>query len=273
MPEEGLTPSFFQLNCFAEFYEEVANIKLAIAEGRLGAYLAVGDEVPPTQAVDLASRVSGKLTSFLRQQAQTVSKNSSEATHRAYGVTQYIMAALADEIFILEIDWTGRKVWLDVLMEYKLFRTRDAGKQFFQLAERLLNAHQRSPQHIDLAAVLLLALQLGFKGFYRGEEGEATLEVLREKLHRLVNTDRPKRDTAAFPEAYQQLVVGKNEERIAPLRPWYWAGAIALGVYLVVSTSVWFALLRPFNTEVGHSVIAVKKTATSVEQSGEQAGN
>lgn len=251
MRDEVSSPSFL-LGCFAAFYEEIASIRLALAEGRLPAYLATGDETPPTLGADLAARVSARLADLLRQQARAVRRDGTAMEVKAHTMAQYVMAALADEIFILELDWAGSEAWLDVLIEYKLFQSNKAGRQFFEFASQILRPQARSTLHTDLVSVFLLALQLGFKGMYRGHQGEATLRSYRQQLYRLLNVgDRDHRRHPAFFQAYQHRLSGDKDERLAPLTPWYALGRIALASYLALSTVVWLVLLQPFQSTFG----------------------
>lgn len=251
MPEYAVRP-FFLLTRFAEFFEEVARLKIAIAEGRLGAVLAVGDEPPPTAPGELAARVSSRLTGVLQAQAKDVARNGTEGEIKAHRMALYAMAALADELFILEVDWAGRGAWLDVLIEHKLFRSRNAGVRFFDIAEQLLATREHGALHIDLAAVFLLALQLGFKGQYRGAQSEVLIEALRERLFRVVERDHVHHEHGvAFPQTLQHLQSASEPARLAPLTPWYMAGAMALVAYLVISSLLWFYLMEPFRQVLG----------------------
>lgn len=242
----------FLLARFAEFFEVVAGFKLAIAEGRLGAALAVGDEVPPSEPRDLAARISGRLASVLRSQQKELSRTGTPAEIKAHRIAVYIMAALADELFILELEWVGREAWLDVLLEYQLFRSRNAGAHFFDIARQMLETRTRDPLRVDLAAVMVLALQLGFKGQCRGELGEKTLRELRERLFRLVERERGARVPApAFPQALAHLQAGGTPARVAPLTPWYMGALVVLLAYLAVSSGLWLTLIEPFRRAVG----------------------
>ncbi len=246
MPERTGAPLFL-LARFAEFYESVASIKLAIAEGRLGAMLAVGDEPPPTDPRELAARASSRLAARLRTQSKDIEHTGTPDEVEAHRTALYVMAALADEVFVLELDWPGRDAWLDTLLEYRIFRSRDAGVRFFDLADRLLTTRTHDTLRLDLAAVMVLALQLGFKGQYRGEHCAEKLHAVREGLFRLVEREHGTRlHGPAFPQAGQHLLNGGTAARLAPLTPWYMAGLIALVAYLIVSSSVWLALIEPF---------------------------
>jgi len=246
MPDRDSRSLFLQ-SCFAEFYEVVAGIKMAIHEGRLPLMLSVGDAPPPTASADIAAMVSGQLAGVLRRQASRVARECSPGAVRAYRIAAYAMAALADEIFVLEVDWVSRDAWLEVLLEYKLFKSRTAGRQVFEVTRKLLEQTVHNELHIDLAAVLLMVLQLGFKGQYRGEHGEAALRDLRTRLFAMVRKgDARARIELAFPQAYNNLMSDAAPARLAPLTPWYIAGAIVLAMYLLVSTAAWLRLTQPF---------------------------
>lgn len=251
MPERTGAPLFL-LARFAEFYETVAGIKLAIREGRLGALLAVGDEPAPTDPRDLAARVSGLLDSVLRGQGLETARNGTPDDIKSHRMAQYIMAALADELFILELDWAGRESWLDVLLEYKLFGTRNAGERFFEVANKLLETRVRDPLRVDMAAVMLLALQLGFKGQFRGAHGDGELRKLRARLFALVEREQGARvHGELFPQALRQLLADGKPARLAPLTPWYMGGLLVLLGYLVISSVLWLKLIEPFRQAVG----------------------
>jgi type VI secretion system protein ImpK len=246
MPDRD-SRSFFLLSCFAEFYEVVADIKAAIREGRLSLMLRVGDQPPPTESADIAAMVSGQLAGVLHRQLGRVAREFPPGTVRAHRVAVYAMAALADEIFVLELDWIGREAWLDALLEYKLFKSRKAGRQVFSLAQQLLDLSVCNALHLDLASVLLMVLQLGFKGQHRGERGAVILRELRTRLFAMLrNTEARERIRLAFPQAYQNLVTSSAPMRLAPLTPWYIGGGVAAALYLIVSTLVWLSLTQPF---------------------------
>jgi type VI secretion system protein ImpK len=246
MPDRAFGP-FFLLSCFAEFYEVVADIKLAVREGRLPTMLRVGDLPAPTGSADIAAMISGQLAGVIRRQSSRVNRECSPGAVRAYRIAAYAMAALADEIFVLELDWAGHDAWLDVLVEYKLFKSRTAGSQLFSVTQKLLDMPVRNALHLDLASVLLMTLQLGFKGQHRGVHGETTLRDLRTRLFAVLRTgDAGEHLRVAFPQAYQNLAGASVPVRLAPLTPWYVAGGIALLLYLVVSTLVWLHLTQPF---------------------------
>ncbi len=251
MPERTGAPLFL-LARFAEFFESVVDSKQAISEGRLGAVLSVGDEPQPTDPRELAARLSSRLAAVLRLQEKEVVRTGKPTEIDAHRKAMYVMAAVTDEIFILEVDWPGRDAWLEVLVEYNLFQSRNAGNRFFQMADELLAAQIPDPLQVDLAAVMVMALQLGFKGQYRGARDDSELHALRNRLFRLVEREHGGRAMdSAFPQTLQQLQAGGTPERLAPLTPWYTGGIVLLIVYLVISSGMWLWLIEPFRSTVG----------------------
>jgi type VI secretion system protein ImpK len=206
------------------------------------------------RGADLALRVSSRLAGILRAQVRDVAGRGTTTEIEAYTTAQYVMAALADEIFILdpELPWAGRDAWLEVLLEQKLFHTRDAGQRFFLSADQILRAPERTALHTELASVFLLALQLGFKGRYRGEHGAETLRDYRRQLYNFTRQQSVADPSQpAFLQAYQHLLQEEQEERYAPLSRWFALGRVALLGYLVVSSLVWLALMYPFEKAFG----------------------
>lgn len=251
MPERTGAPLFL-LARFAEFFASVVDSKRAISEGRLGAVLSVGDEPQPTDPRELAARLSARLAAVLRLQEKEVARTGKPTEIDAHRKAMYVMAAVTDEIFILEVDWPGRDAWLDLLLEYNLFQSRNAGNRFFQMADELLATQIPDPLQVDLAAVMVMALQLGFKGRHRGLLSDAELDALRNRLYKLVEREHGALAAGiAFPQTMQALQAGGTPERLAPLSPWYTAGAVVLIVYLAVSSVLWLWLLEPFRRAVG----------------------
>lgn len=241
------------LDRFTAFYEALAGVKQALADGRLAAFLARDGQEPARDPVELAAALSGYLRQFLENQAKEVRDVSTETVCKAYRMAQFVMAALADELLLLEVSWEGREAWLHFLLEQKLFRTSSAGEKFFSFAEALIESRARDRLRRDLACVFLLALKLGFQGQYRGRQGVVELDQLRRRLLQFINAGR--RDTAdaepMFAQAYLYPLSEKEQSRLAPMRRWYRWGGIALLVYLLLSTGVWMTAVYSFTHSLG----------------------
>lgn len=239
------------LERYADFYEEVARIKLAIREGNLPLYLAGNSEQPQTNGIDQAAMISQRLKSRMLDQLKRVRQSGTKAEIEAYRMALYVMAAQADELFILGISWDGKDAWQEYLLERSLFGSATAGRDFFRILARLLKSRGRDPLREELATVFLMALQLGFQGQYRGALGKVTLARYRARLKRFIGRGGNEGLQKAFPQAYQFPLNAPRGERIAPLSRWYTIAMRAFMFYLVLSTIIWLVIVDRFNSIFG----------------------
>lgn len=240
------------LEHFASFYKEVALIKEAIAHSQLPAYLAVGDKSVSTNAKDLAATVSFRLRNLLAVQAKIVRSSGTEVEIAAYESAQYVMASLADEIFILEETWDGQKHFHEYLLERGLFRTASAGKTVFTRLDDLLKSRAKDTVTEDLASVYLMALQLGFKGRYRGESNSDTLNNYRSDLLQFIGIDGEATfKQRVFNQAYKYAIADNQGHRLAPLSRWYLLLGVGAVVYVGISSVIWVLSVAKLNEILG----------------------
>lgn len=234
------------LGFFAEFHDEVARIRKEAAAGTLARYLAAAGGSPPGTPEELAGAVSERLANLLRELHRRMRSRATEAQARTCGTASYAMAALADEIFIFELDWPGRGAWLSCLLEQRLFASRNAGRRFFDCAGEVLAAPVRDPLQCDLAACFLLALQLGFRGMHRGPAGAPDIDALRGRLWRFVHGSPARAwPETLFPEAGEHTVISGHDERIAPIAPWLRAARWWATGFVIASSLLWLVLVQP----------------------------
>lgn len=238
------------LASFAAFYEELAGIKRSQLQGTLARYLAPEQADPPLSGTEFATRASARLLAQLREQHLEFQRRAGAQQIKLHHTALYVMAAMADEILLLELNWPGAEHWLPVLLERQMFSTSHSGLVFFQLADKLIAGAGRDPLHADLAGVFLLALRLGFKGQHRNPQGEARLDHYRQQLLRIAGTAPPRTGPAAqgfFQQAYQQNIADGKDTRLAPLSAWRKAARIAAIGYLLLSSAIWAALVSPID--------------------------
>ncbi|MES2127115.1 MAG: DotU family type IV/VI secretion system protein [Pseudomonadota bacterium] len=221
------------LASFAAFYEQLAAIKLACAEKRLPAWLSSLDHGPG--ADQLAGRVQAWLLLCLERQGAAVTALASARELRAYRITQKIMAAVADECLLIDLAWDGAGAWSGLLLEARLFGTRSAGTDLFDLADQLRAAPALTPLHRELASVLLLALRLGFRGKLRGQTGGKALLHYQAELGRLAGAA----PAPAFAQAYAWCVRLPEQQRLSPLAPWLRVARYASALLLALSALCW----------------------------------
>jgi len=265
------------LSQFREFYQEVARWKrlaaregeslpLAVAGGPGGGGALVlsgpgtsspGALVAVGGAGSLAPAASGgaagvapalvwqALVGLLNRQEAEVRRTGGEYAAALYRRAQYVMAALADEIF-LYLDWPGREAWRTHLLEFKLFQSYRAGEEVFRRIEALLRT--RDPADMELAKIYLMALALGFRGALRGPEATARIDDYRRELYTfLTNRDpgTPRLPQSLFPEAYQGTLESAGEsERLSAARRWLLGGLLLALIWIFVAHRVWIGVVE-----------------------------
>ena len=241
-------PGSYLLTQFREFYREIARLKRTVAyapaataaeeavltgvtASAIGSGFGAGAAAQPALAASPAvTGVWQQLLSLLERQALEAGQGGAFA-YEVYREAQYVMAALADEVF-LHLEWEGKTSW--PLLESRLFQTHIAGEEIFSRIDRLLQ--RRDPFYQDLAAVYFMALSLGFQGKYRGGD-DAQPREYRRQLFRMIYRRDPKLYTVTghlFPQSYQNTL-DKAEMKKLPAQ-WVWA-------WLIVGVLVfWIAL-------------------------------
>jgi type VI secretion system protein ImpK len=203
------------------------------------------------EGAQLASADDARAGSFVLQSLVTLLKRQ-EAQALRYGGTfgaefykeaQYVMAALADEIFLNTTEWEGSRSWVSNLLESRMFRTHVAGELFFQKLDRLLV--ERDPVFRDLAAVYLMALSLGFRGKYHRRDDRQLLKEYRSKLFQFVYRREPELDSPArqlFPEAYYHTLRDETKRRLPNPRAWIILLCAVVLAYITLTHAVWTKL-------------------------------
>jgi type VI secretion system protein ImpK len=230
------------LDCFAAFYAEVAREKLASDPRTLPA-----DADPAGRARAARDR----LYRFLDLPLQLVRSRGTVAEIDTYRFLRMVMAAVADEAFLLDLDWRGKLAWLAVTLEGRLFDSRRAGTHFFAYAERLQQADGRSVPARDAAAVLLLALRLGFQGRYRGPLGQDILNDYRHKLYRLTHDAPARDDEPLFAQAYRHCVILPERHNGGRATVLLRDGLLVVAGYLLLSALLWLWIVSPYLSPAG----------------------
>jgi type VI secretion system protein ImpK len=258
------------LDQFRDFYQEVVRWKrLAAREGgalaamsasggtgglvvagpgaTAGALMLVGGPapVPATAPAVAPSTVWQALLGLLNRQEAEVRRSGGEYASAIYRRAQYVMAALADEIF-LYLDWPGREAWRTNLLEFKLFQSYRAGEEVFRRIEALLRT--RDPADEELAKIYLMALALGFRGQLRGPEAQARIDWYRRELYTFLthrDPGMPRDPHSLFPEAYQSTVESSGAgRRLSAARRWLLAGLLIALLWIVVAHRVWIGVVE-----------------------------
>ncbi|MFD2264251.1 DotU family type IV/VI secretion system protein [Lacibacterium aquatile] len=187
------------------------------------------------------ARIRDDLQEFLRVQAELARRRLTDAELLVYREAQYVMAALADDLFLHEVEWAGRDDWREDILEYRLFGTRVAGEKIFDNITGIAQGRGRREQ--ELAPVYLLALALGFKGKHRSSNGAAMLEAASLDLFQAIRGRRPDLGPSGqrlVNAGYANVIAGQGKRRRWPAVSWPTVIVAIVAVFLAASTGIWF---------------------------------
>ncbi len=227
----------FIVECFEEFYRQVLKHKQFVLTKPWKESQGGGESSPNATAEFILS----KLQTFLEEQSITASYGGDSFTENYYAEAQFIMVALADEVF-LNMNWAGKPYWETNLLEQRLYDTHSAGQVFFERLDVLLQ--NKDPVRIDLAVLYLNALGLGFRGKYRHFDDEGALKSYRKRLFIFINRREPylfQEKIHIFPDAYSHTLEGSTAKELSNFRNWYFVFAGISLIYLLTSYIIWYS--------------------------------
>jgi type VI secretion system protein ImpK len=232
---------------FLEFYSEVSKLKRSV-EQQGSTDPAFAGHAPAS--VD-SEFIIQRLQALLEAQALLVGRRSSDFVAAQFREAQYVMAALADDIFLYGLEWRGRETWRENVLEYRLFKTRYAGERIFDNIEAILRNQDRRQE--ELAPIYILALSLGFKGRYRRPEDRSIIEDYANRLFEFV-FDHPADMHAPgrrfIPQAYDHTVAGAPPKGGRLRASWPLALAATVGAFLVISQIMWLAMTHDIDRAI-----------------------
>jgi type VI secretion system protein ImpK len=228
----------FVLSSFRTFYALLIELQEAVeADPWAASARSLPEEVSGARQARV-TEIQGRLRDLIQRMETEARQAGGEREGRRFSDAAYVMAALADESF-LALDWEGRQIWAQSLLESRLFGTHVAGERVFERAETLL----RDRDDREMATVMLLALSLGFEGQHRGRgsEGHAAVQDLKARLLAFTSggggpvSDAPH----LFPQAYAHTLQGKGEVHLPRVTRWSLVLAAVLVAYLLGSHVLW----------------------------------
>ena len=182
--------------------------------------------------------IQKKLLAIIENVTNTIQAKS-RINPRFIGDAKYIMASLADEIF-LNLQWEGAKFWRYTLLEKQLFQTEIAGDKFFTMLDEIVTDFSNE----EMAFLYLMALSLGFKGRYRDiENSEEHIGWYKDRLYSILNT---KSARLYFPgrshmieSCYDYTYIENDNSQLPDYRFWTYCVLGVVFAYILISYFVW----------------------------------
>lgn len=266
--QEQFTSQSFLIHNFQEFYHEVLRQKArALRELTLDQALdeigkkpdAEAEESPEAAAEDklpqiqnLVADIQAKLRERLEHQSIKATQEVGEFAVSNFREAEYLMAALADEVFIY-LRWEGQKQWERNILEAQLFHTSIAGEQFFEKLEHLIQTND--PMRRDLAVLYLLVLGLGFRGRYRDVDDAGKLEWYRQQLLQVINGHgsrlyNPNMQERLVEQCYDHTVADAPAKGLPDVKFWLILFAVTVVIYLMITYGLWYKIVKDMDQAV-----------------------
>lgn len=227
----------FLLASFRSFFADVVRLRQAAVRDP-GQLLPseVGAYSPESGASQVARAISARLQHQLEQLALDAGAHGGEYGASLFSEAQYVMAALADEVF-LTTEWSGREAWLNCLLERALFRTQVAGEEVFRRIDRLMLT--RTGVAAELGAVYFIALGAGFEGQFRGTNSPVLREY-RQRLYRFVfRRDASRAPGVLLAQPYEHTSAPTRPTRLPLVHRWALVLGLTIMAYVIVSHVIW----------------------------------
>ena len=194
-----------------------------------------------------AEEVRQSLLALLEQQSQRSSELGGALGLGLYREAQYVMTALADEIF-LNARWSERNRW--PLLEQEIFQTHASGDLFFHKLDRLI-ANQSAGSN-DLAMIYFQALALDFRGRYRGSDPNRHLERYRRQLYHRIFREAPEVASREpiFLGTYDANVIDEQDRRLPSPHLWWLVLAAVCVLWIFGSTLLWRSLTGDIKMQI-----------------------
>jgi type VI secretion system protein ImpK len=254
-------------NAFLAFYTELARIRAVLLSPYPQLLLPEKLRVRPENSEDnvavdynqLAAYLSRQLEGYLMRQRKKLDEICTAQELKTYRQGEYVMVALADELFILEIPWPGAEHWHRYLLERRLYGSDASGQQFFTRLEGLLQDKSQDMLLKDLAAVYLFAIRMGFAGQYRGSSRYQELDKYQRAL--LTFIGQTGNGLPLFKQSYSHTMNEVVSLRLAPLAPWKKGAVLVFLVYILASYWVW-------SSSVGTLAEVTRNTPAAAQATG-----
>lgn len=244
MAEPLPATSFALMPYFLEFHAEVQRLRrLALQDAEPGNF--------PRLAGADREFIQQRLQALLENQALIASRRLTDAGFKLFREAQYVMVALADDVFLYATEWRGREAWREDILEDRVFQSRFAGERIFDNIDELLRGQDR--RRIELAPIYILALSLGFKGRLRGPDHAVALDGYRRRLFQYAFARPADAQGAArplIPAAYAHLLANPAPRGAGFRLTWPMAVVAVILAYVLIGEGLWTGMTHRLDNAI-----------------------
>ena len=143
-------------------------------------------------------------------------------------LASYALAAVVDELLIVDIPWTGQSWWENHAFEVDLFSTRRRATEFYSKADKAASFQSK-----DALSMFVLAVLIGFRGVLRDQPEQAETWL---RSH--IQSVRVGQDLAVLPVDGPEMPGAPPLDGTLSL---LWQGLAAIAVVSIFSVVCWWA--------------------------------
>lgn len=237
MVEPRADPQNFLDLKFTEFVIELARQKRLVRSGRWAL-----QRVAVTHGAEGGEGQARKTNPVWRSLEQLFRRQDREARslglETIYEKARYPMLALADQLFLADIQWAGQNDWNARCLEVEFTGRGVAGTEFYRRATEILE--RGDPTDDEVCKVYFYCLKLGFHGQY--QKGSLEIEDLQRALR--LRFQRRKPAVRLCEEAYQHTE-RQSEGMLIPSvkKTAFLVATVLIGIILI------FAVTYKINTK------------------------
>lgn len=244
----------FLTQAFEEFHQILFNYRKKVIDSLF--FSSLDSEEQKNQKI---LNIQLDAQSFIKGKFSQIFHEAGKIGGALFEEVSYVMAALADEIFI-NLNWDGRDYWKKNLLEEKLFNSHYAGEKIFQNINRVLN--DQGFDAVELAIVYFYCLSLGFKGFLRTVPDSALkIQDLKEKLYYKIyfkDSKLFKEQLKLFPSAYKAMFIEKKISFENPVVFWKKILVGSVIGYLLLVEFMWNYNMRIYFDLLGRFIEVIR---------------
>ncbi|MDR0624914.1 MAG: DotU family type IV/VI secretion system protein [Holosporales bacterium] len=200
----------------------------------------------PVHSVRALEEIQDRLKKVLTEQAEKVVVLF-QFDLTTFREVQYAMVALADEVF-LGINWKGRSLWQNLLLEGQVFHSQSSGETIFSRIELILSRYDQAKT--SLARIYLFILTLGFKGKYNDFKDAAIINSYKKRLYTFIyginaSIERYGKQKIAQ-QCYDYTVSTLKPGTLPDIKFWTKLFIFVIGFYAFISYMLWYNIARDF---------------------------
>jgi type VI secretion system protein ImpK len=208
-------------------------------------------EDPAAPAV--VESIQNKLRMTLQEQAVKMEYAIGLGNTAVFQDAQYLMVALADEIF-LTLQWGGMKIWEKQLLEAQIFQTQIAGEYLFKKLDLLLESNE--PSREEVAYLYFMVLSLGFRGKYRGADQIGKIQWYLDHLYKIIQGRIPKlsqsKQAYLIKQCYECTLTDPPGRGLPDNRMWALVIGGVITIYIFITYIVWYRLASELHEALNH---------------------